>query len=584
MYKNIKVEGENLELILKNSHGDHTIIPANKRDWVKNRILLGKHSDIDEYVNTLPHLKDYAEDGTVIPGDPPNKKKPVIMEDIGNDTLVAPELDEVVIKDAAKPTVGRFFKMWGNNIPKAESFMGAIGQSIGAALSLPQAAATYIGSDGRETQPSKALKGTKFDQVMDTASNLPGGAGIVGTVLGSELGQDVVLDPLNIPIAKGAKAMSGINEVLEHTDDVIKNIPKENLLEGVINKVNNKTSNFNSSLNDHINGIQAGVKELMSKESRSFSEIFPITKAQRDISKIKQDKAFQEGLDFVDKWVYDQNGNLKGDVAQKIEDLYNNNKFHNPTISDNTLKVKQIKNGPLEQLENNQVVKEANNILTSSRTNQLDKSLTEDTRDYILKNKDRIGGVNTNHNESITLRNKGLAQYSPELISDIATHELGHSMQKIGGLGMKRNIDTYNSHVNDWSGILTKNGDDVNPYFTANKDTETGRMFADAMVEPKKGVSTWEASPMELHSELMVARKNLVDKYLKRAKLVRKNATIEEVMGQFKYPTDELIDELINVQDLNRFFKKETSQETKRALIKLLPGVVGAAAVNQIKE
>lgn len=226
MFKSIKIEGEGMELILKNSHGDHTIIPANKRDWVKNRILLGKHSDIDEYVNTLPQLKDYAEDGTVIPGDPPSKKKPVIMEDIGNDTLVAPELDEVVIKDAAKPTVGRFFKMWGNNIPKAESFMGAIGQSIGAALSLPQAAATYIGSDGRETQPSKALKGTKFDQVMDAASNLPGGAGIVGSVLGSELGQDVVLDPLNIPIAKGVKAVLGgeriAGEVLEHGDDLAK--------------------------------------------------------------------------------------------------------------------------------------------------------------------------------------------------------------------------------------------------------------------------------------------------------------------------------------------------------------------------
>lgn len=38
MYKNIKVEAENLELIIENSHGDKAIIPANKRDWVKQKL------------------------------------------------------------------------------------------------------------------------------------------------------------------------------------------------------------------------------------------------------------------------------------------------------------------------------------------------------------------------------------------------------------------------------------------------------------------------------------------------------------------------------------------------------------------
>ena len=38
MYKNIKVEAEHNELILENSHGDKVIIPANKRNWVKQNI------------------------------------------------------------------------------------------------------------------------------------------------------------------------------------------------------------------------------------------------------------------------------------------------------------------------------------------------------------------------------------------------------------------------------------------------------------------------------------------------------------------------------------------------------------------
>ena len=71
MYKNIKVEAENLELILENSHGDKAIIPANKRDWVKQKLSEGCHSCIDDLVETLPIASQYAQDGSVYP---PNTK------------------------------------------------------------------------------------------------------------------------------------------------------------------------------------------------------------------------------------------------------------------------------------------------------------------------------------------------------------------------------------------------------------------------------------------------------------------------------------------------------------------------------
>ena len=66
MYKNIKVEAEHNELILENSHGDKVIIPANKRDWVKQKLSEGCHNCIDSLVETLPVAADYAEDGTVV--------------------------------------------------------------------------------------------------------------------------------------------------------------------------------------------------------------------------------------------------------------------------------------------------------------------------------------------------------------------------------------------------------------------------------------------------------------------------------------------------------------------------------------
>lgn len=62
----IKIEGEHNELILKNEVGDIVIIPANKRDWIKNKIKDKCYDCIDKYVNTLPLLNNYAQDGTVI--------------------------------------------------------------------------------------------------------------------------------------------------------------------------------------------------------------------------------------------------------------------------------------------------------------------------------------------------------------------------------------------------------------------------------------------------------------------------------------------------------------------------------------
>ena len=67
MFKNISIEAEHNELILENSHGDKVIIPANKRNWVKQKLSEGCHSCIDSLVETLPVMEDYAQDGSLLP-------------------------------------------------------------------------------------------------------------------------------------------------------------------------------------------------------------------------------------------------------------------------------------------------------------------------------------------------------------------------------------------------------------------------------------------------------------------------------------------------------------------------------------
>lgn len=77
---NIQVEAEKNELILENEFGDKVIIPAKKREWAKKQLDKNNHSALDEYISTLPTMADFAEDGSVIPGDP-NKKIKVYQGD-----------------------------------------------------------------------------------------------------------------------------------------------------------------------------------------------------------------------------------------------------------------------------------------------------------------------------------------------------------------------------------------------------------------------------------------------------------------------------------------------------------------------
>jgi hypothetical protein len=65
MFKNITVEAEQNELILKNKKGDYVIIPANKRSWVTAKLKQNCHTCIDSLVETLPIASQYAEFGSV---------------------------------------------------------------------------------------------------------------------------------------------------------------------------------------------------------------------------------------------------------------------------------------------------------------------------------------------------------------------------------------------------------------------------------------------------------------------------------------------------------------------------------------
>ena len=141
MYKNIKVEAEHNELILENSHGDKVIIPANKRNWVKQKLSEGCHNCIDSLVETLPVASQYAGDGSVYP---PNKKVKVNQDnqikeydissqeykdlynsgklmsyDKNTDTYIATPLKEVTVT-AEAPQWLKYKREYEKNNPKKD--------------------------------------------------------------------------------------------------------------------------------------------------------------------------------------------------------------------------------------------------------------------------------------------------------------------------------------------------------------------------------------------------------------------------------------------------------------------------------
>jgi len=66
MDKPTQIEAEGGEVLMKNSAGDYVIIPKKNRQQIKDYLANDCHDCIDNFVDTLPIMSEYAEDGTII--------------------------------------------------------------------------------------------------------------------------------------------------------------------------------------------------------------------------------------------------------------------------------------------------------------------------------------------------------------------------------------------------------------------------------------------------------------------------------------------------------------------------------------
>ena len=222
-------------------------------------------------------------------------------------------------------------------------------------------------------------------------------------------------------------------------------------------------------------------------------------------------------------------------------------------------------------------------------------SLSDESKEYLRNNYDRIGGVRMGL-ETITLGSKKFPQtqsyivkeklprsitnpfksktkdvildvknirlQDPDLVGGVNAHEIRHDTQQIG----------------HWIDALNKYDDNLE-YYTSHENNPIAKDFKKALVEPglPKSHQTWKADPGELDAELSRARFNTAKAIMKEYGL-----SMEDAIKVLKEDRDDYTDYLIEAGNLNKHFKPETTQEEKRRLIKMLPTVVPAIGAGYV--
>ena len=335
----------------------------------------------------------------------------------------------------------------------------------------------------------------------------------------------------------------------------------------ILDPIGKTVKPYASAFKEHSSGIRHGAKELMSPDSRPFTEIFPITKTQRELVEGKQNAAFQEGVDFVDNWVYetDRKGlpgytgrTMRGPVARRIKNIGGR-----PTpISLRPDLPHSNPDSPYGTDDYNPFNTYTDRLVNSRRKFLKNSNLGVIDKEYIATNRNNVGGFNsTGTNESVTLRNRGLYYKTPQHIAEVGVHEKGHTFQNMIGkdapYGWSEKISTYSG--------------DHGGFYIPNLTTELGEQIGSEMVEPVLGKYNWAGSPDELHSELMSSRFNLAQEWKKNY-----GTSMQESIENLQNPRPEDLEWLLDdIDNKNQFWKEPSwwDYTNKSDILKKLPSV-----------
>lgn len=216
-------------------------------------------------------------------------------------------------------------------------------------------------------------------------------------------------------------------------------------------------------------------------------------------------------------------------------------------------------------------------------------SLSDESKEYLRNNYERIGGFR-NSDATVTLGSKNFPQIhsyivkeklprsitnpfkskTKDVILDVKDINLQNA-DEVGGINAHE-IRHDTQRIGNWIDTISKYDKDLE-YYISHEDNPVAKEFKDALVEPglPKSYETWLAAPKELDAELSKARFQATKKMMKAYGL-----SMEDAIKVLKEDRDDYTDYLIDLGDLNKHFKPETTQEEKRRLIKMLPAAIPA--------
>jgi len=162
-------------------------------------------------------------------------------------------------------------------------------------------------------------------------------------------------------------------------------------------------------------------------------------------------------------------------------------------------------------------------------------------------------------------------KYSPQQVSEINAHEIGHNQQTVA----------------NWTNLI-QYYDQNFKYKTNHDKNELAKAFKEAMVEPQlpgttgRNVTdydyeTWKSGVGELHSELNMSRLNAAQYYMKQG--MSMDEAIQTLKQLEADGDDELFEYYIDASGkLDKHFRPNVDFKTKKTLLQALP-VVGATVL-----
>lgn len=235
-------------------------------------------------------------------------------------------------------------------------------------------------------------------------------------------------------------------------------------------------------------------------------------------------------------------------------------------------------------------------------------ALSSEEAKYLLSNFGTLGGVNFHGGPSVTYLNRGNYLKDPLKVFNVAAHETGHTTQKLGiesledalGIALKEGEKPTSFYWRD----AIAHAPEGYSYSIPNPISKIGKIAEEIMVPPNMSAENyvWHASPLEVHSELMAHRADIINKLKKRGNLSTedavqwlqehewdKNLTLplgkNKKTGKWEYlPTSkqEMItpqNEYISKLRRRGFFKKGVTDKQILEFLKLFPAFTGAAAI-----